>query len=75
MYSTKLSLMRRRRRRKKKLKKKALPFFFFCKENSSRKNHILPWENYLGKDAAKCVLLTAKFVNLQWIRITYFCAI
>lgn len=45
------------------------------KQNSSRENHNLPWENYLGKDAAKCVLLTAKCVNLEWMRITYFCGV
>lgn len=27
-----------------------------------------------GRMQQKCVLLTAKFVNLEWMRITYFCA-
>lgn len=35
-------------------------FFFFSKQNSSRKNHILPWENYLGKDAAKMCFAHSK---------------
>lgn len=49
MYSMKLLLVR----------KKVLAVFF-AKENSSRKNHILPWENYLGKDAAKMCFAHSK---------------
>lgn len=49
MYSTKLLLT-----------KTKSSSSFFAKQNSSRKNHILPWENYLGKDAAKMCFAHSK---------------